>query len=40
MGSIKELEQNVEWAQAFKPLTAAETKELKKKTVPLAKEGR
>jgi uncharacterized protein len=36
MGSEKELEQNVEWAKAFKPMTAEEAAELKKKTVPLA----
>jgi aryl-alcohol dehydrogenase-like predicted oxidoreductase len=38
MGTQKELEQNVDWARAFKPLTADEAKELKKKTVALAKE--
>lgn len=38
MGSIKELEQNVEWARTFKPMTAEEANELKKKTVALAKE--
>ena len=38
MGSEKELEQNVEWAKTFKPLTAEEATELKKKTVALAKE--
>jgi hypothetical protein len=38
MGSQKELEQNVEWAKTFKPLTAEEAKELKKKTVELAKQ--
>lgn len=38
MGSLKELEQNVEWARTFKPLTADEAAELKKKTVALAKQ--
>jgi predicted aldo/keto reductase-like oxidoreductase len=38
MGSDKELEQNVEWARTFKPMTAEEANELKKKTVALAKE--
>jgi predicted aldo/keto reductase-like oxidoreductase len=38
MGSEKELEQNVEWAKSFKPMTAEEANELKKKTVALAKE--
>jgi aryl-alcohol dehydrogenase-like predicted oxidoreductase len=38
MGSEKELEQNVEWAKAFKPMTSAEADELKKKTVEVAKE--
>jgi predicted aldo/keto reductase-like oxidoreductase len=38
MGTEKELEQNVEWARTFKPLTAEEATELKKKTVALAKE--
>jgi aryl-alcohol dehydrogenase-like predicted oxidoreductase len=37
MGSIKELEQNVQWAREFKPMTADEAKELKTKTVALAK---
>lgn len=37
MRTEKELEQNVEWAKEFKPLTADESKELKKKTVELAK---
>lgn len=37
MGSVKELEQNVEWARTFKPLTAEESAELKKQTVALAK---
>jgi uncharacterized protein len=36
MGSEKELEQNVEWAKNFKPMTAEELTELKKKTVALA----
>jgi predicted aldo/keto reductase-like oxidoreductase len=38
MGSEKELEQNVEWAKTFKPMTAEEANELKTKTVALAKE--
>jgi predicted aldo/keto reductase-like oxidoreductase len=38
MRTQKELEQNVEWALAFEPLTAAEAKELKAKTVAVAKE--
>jgi aryl-alcohol dehydrogenase-like predicted oxidoreductase len=38
MGTHKELEQNVEWARAFKPLSADEAKELKKKTLALAKQ--
>jgi predicted aldo/keto reductase-like oxidoreductase len=38
MGSEKELEQNVEWAKSFKPMTAEEAVDLKKKTVALAKE--
>jgi aryl-alcohol dehydrogenase-like predicted oxidoreductase len=37
LGSAKELEQNVEWATTFKPLTAEEAQELKAKTVELAK---
>jgi len=38
MGTEKELEQNVEWARTFRPMTAEEATELKKKTVDLAKE--
>ncbi len=38
MGNEKELEQNVEWAKTFKPLTAEEATELKKKTVAVAKQ--
>jgi aryl-alcohol dehydrogenase-like predicted oxidoreductase len=38
MGTLKELEQNVEWAKNFKPLTADEARELKEKTVALAKQ--
>ena len=38
MATEKELEQNVEWAKTFKPMTAEEATELKKKTVALAKE--
>src|SRR5262249_51792712 len=37
MGTEKELEQNVEWAKAFKPLTAEQLKELKERTVATAK---
>jgi predicted aldo/keto reductase-like oxidoreductase len=38
MGTDKELEQNVEWAKTYKPMTAEEAEELKKKTVALAKD--
>ena len=38
MGSVKELEQNVQWAREFKPMTADEANELKAKTVALAKQ--
>jgi hypothetical protein len=38
MRSEKELEQNVEWAKTFKPMTAEEANELKKKTIAVAKE--
>jgi aryl-alcohol dehydrogenase-like predicted oxidoreductase len=37
MGSIKELEQNVQWAKEFKPMTADEATELKAKSVEVAK---
>jgi aryl-alcohol dehydrogenase-like predicted oxidoreductase len=37
MGTEKELEQNVEWARTFTPMTAEEAEELKKKTVALAR---
>jgi aryl-alcohol dehydrogenase-like predicted oxidoreductase len=37
IGSVKELEQNVDWARTFKPMRAAEAGELKSKTVSLAK---
>jgi hypothetical protein len=37
MASEKELEQNVEWAKTYKPMTAEEAAELKTKTVALAK---
>ena len=37
MGTEKELEQNVEWAKAFKPLTAEQLKELMERTVATAK---
>jgi aryl-alcohol dehydrogenase-like predicted oxidoreductase len=38
MGTKEELEQNVEWAKSFKPLTSEEAKEAKAKTVELAKQ--
>jgi uncharacterized protein len=38
MGSLKELEQNVQWAKEFKPMTADEANALKAKTVALAKQ--
>jgi uncharacterized protein len=38
MGTKEELEQNVEWAKSFKPLTPDEAKEAKAKTVELAKQ--
>jgi aryl-alcohol dehydrogenase-like predicted oxidoreductase len=38
MGTEKELEQNVGWAKSYKPMGDEEAKELKKKTVALAKE--
>jgi aryl-alcohol dehydrogenase-like predicted oxidoreductase len=38
MGSVRELEQNVEWARNFKPMTAAEAADLRRRTVALAKE--
>ncbi len=37
MGTQEELEQNVAWARTFKPLTADEANELKRKTVALAR---
>lgn len=37
MRTVEELEQNVEWAKTFKPLTAEELAELKKKTVEAAR---
>ena len=37
MGSIKELEQNVDWARTYKPMTAKELAGLRKETVALAK---
>jgi hypothetical protein len=37
MGSMKELEQNVEWARTFKPMGPDEAAELKKQTVELAR---
>jgi hypothetical protein len=38
IGSQRELEQNVEWARTFKPMTAAEANELRQRTVALARE--
>jgi hypothetical protein len=38
MGTKEELEQNVEWAKSFKPLTSEEAKEAKAKTVELARQ--
>lgn len=38
MGTIKELEQNVEWAHDFKPITRDEIAELRKRTVEVARE--
>ncbi|HLJ96978.1 MAG TPA: hypothetical protein VKU02_27690 [Gemmataceae bacterium] len=38
MGSLKELEQNVQWAKEFKPMTVEEANELKAKTVAVAKQ--
>jgi aryl-alcohol dehydrogenase-like predicted oxidoreductase len=38
MGTRRELEQNVEWARAFRPMTAREANELKRRTVALARE--
>ena len=38
MGTEKELEQNVQWAKEFKPMTPEEMTELKKKTAEIAKE--
>src|SRR5438093_13310904 len=38
MGTRRELEQNVEWARNFKPMTADEANDLRKRTVALAKE--
>ncbi len=37
MGTEKELEQNVEWARTYKPMSAAEAEELNKKTVEVAR---
>src|SRR5262245_35521744 len=37
MGSQQKLEQNVEWAGSFQPMTNEEAEELKKKTMALAK---
>jgi hypothetical protein len=38
MGTRKELEQNVEWARTFKPMTQDEANDLKKRTVALARQ--
>jgi predicted aldo/keto reductase-like oxidoreductase len=38
MGSEKELEQNVDWAKSFKPMSLAEAQELKAKSVEVAKQ--
>ena len=38
MSTRKELEQNVDWARNFKPMTAQEANDLRKRTVALAKE--
>jgi predicted aldo/keto reductase-like oxidoreductase len=38
MGTIQELEQNVQWAREFKPMTVAEANELKAKSVALARQ--
>jgi hypothetical protein len=38
MASEKELEQNVEWARTYKPMTVEEATELKKKTTALARQ--
>jgi predicted aldo/keto reductase-like oxidoreductase len=38
MRTRQELEQNVEWAMSYEPLTADEARELKAKTLEVAKE--
>ena len=38
MGTRKELEQNVEWARTYKPMTSEEAAELRQRTVALARE--
>jgi aryl-alcohol dehydrogenase-like predicted oxidoreductase len=38
MGTQKELEQNVEWARTFKPMTADEANELRRRTAQVARE--
>jgi aryl-alcohol dehydrogenase-like predicted oxidoreductase len=38
MGTIPELEQNVQWAREFQPMTMAEANELKAKSVALARQ--
>ena len=38
MGTVHELEQNVEWAKTFKPMTPEEAEQLKSRTVELARQ--
>jgi predicted aldo/keto reductase-like oxidoreductase len=38
MGTQRELEQNVEWARTYRPMTVEEGNALKKQTIPLARE--
>jgi uncharacterized protein len=38
MGSQQELEQNIEWAKSFRPMTPEEAQELKSKSVDLARQ--
>jgi aryl-alcohol dehydrogenase-like predicted oxidoreductase len=38
MGTRQELEQNVDWARTYQPLTAREANDLKKRTIALARE--
>jgi predicted aldo/keto reductase-like oxidoreductase len=37
MRTQREMEQNVEWARTFKPMTAQEANDLRKRTVELAR---